>query len=119
MTEFYYYVWGLYGLAALVLFYLLWRMCRHITTPFVAPALRALFAALLLTPARVMPEQADLAPALMLALFDGMAEGWPGAWHGLKYILLAYAALLLLLLLGFGLKRALPSRKPQHRAKDS
>ena len=107
MSELYYYVWGLYGIAALGLFYLAWLMVRRIKVSTIRHALLALFAALLFTPAKIIPEQVDLTPAFMVALFDGIAEGWPGAWNGLKYILLVYLALLSILLLAHLLRAAM------------
>jgi hypothetical protein len=99
MSEFYYYVWGLYGLAALGLVYLVWLLVRRIRVSVIAHALLAFFAALLFTPARAIPEQADLTPAVVMALFDGIAQGWPGVWSGFRYILLVYLGLLAILLL--------------------
>lgn len=112
MSQFYYYVWGLYGIAALGLFYLAWLVLRHIKVAAISHALLALFMAVLFTPAKMIPEQADLTPALMVALFDGIVEGWSGVWAGLKYILLVYLGLLAILLLVYLLKAVLrPKQK--------
>ena len=97
MNEFYYYVWGLYAVAAVGLLYLGWLLFRHIRVTAVCLAFMTLLMALLLTPARIIPGQEDLTPALMIAVFDGLSGGWPGVWSGLKYILLVYVALLSLL----------------------
>lgn len=110
MSPFYYYLWGLYGLAGLGLLYLGWRFCRLIKPPVLAYALFALFAALLFTPAKVIPEQLDLTPALVVSILDALTQGWTGAWNGLKLIFLVYAGLLVLavplgLLRGKALKR--------------
>jgi hypothetical protein len=101
MSEFYYYVWGLYIVGAVGLLYLGWLLFRHIKVTAVCLAFMALLVALLLTPARLIPGQEDLTPALMITIFDGLGGGWQGAWSGLKYILLVYAALLALLLIGY------------------
>ena len=101
MSEFYYLVWGLYAVSAIALLSLGWLLLRHIKVTAVCLSAMALLVALLLTPARVIPGQEDLTPALMIALFDGLSGGWPGAWNGLKYILLVYVALLALLVLGY------------------
>jgi len=98
MSEFYYYVWAIYGVAGIGLLYLSWLLFRQIKVPALGMALMALVVALLFTPAKLVPEQVDLTPALMVAMFDGLLRGWPGVWGGLKYILLVYAGLLLLLL---------------------
>jgi len=97
MSQFYFYLWALYVVAGIGLLYLSWRLFRYIKVPEVVMALVALVAALLFTPAKLVAEQTDLTPALMLVLFDGLTLGWPGAWGGLKYILLVYTGLLLLL----------------------
>jgi len=97
MNEFYYYVWAIYGVAGIGLLYLSWLLFRHIKTSALGMAFMALVVALLFTPAKLVPEQLDLTPALMIAVFDGLALGWPGVWGGLKYILLVYAGLLLLI----------------------
>ena len=111
MSEFYYYVRSIYAVAGVGLLYLYWLMFRHIKVTVLALALLALVAAMLFTPARLIPGQEDLTPALMVALFDGIAQGWVGAWGGLKYILLVYVGLLLLLLFGYGLKVMLTPRR--------
>lgn len=97
MNEFYYYVWAIYAVAGIGLLYLSWLLSRQIKVPALGMAFMALVVALLFTPAKLVPEQMDLTPALMIALFDGLLLGWPGFWGGLKYILLVYAGLLLLL----------------------
>ena len=97
MNEFYYYVWAIYGVAGIGLLYLGWLLFRQIKVPALGMAFMALVVALLFTPAKLVPEQVDLTPAIMVAVFDGLALGWPGVWGGLKYILLVYAGLLLLL----------------------
>lgn len=97
MSQFYYYLWALYVMAGIGLLYLSWRLFRSIKVPEVVMALVALVAALLFTPAKLIAEQTDLTPALMLVVFDGLTLGWPSAWGGLKYILLVYAGLLILL----------------------
>lgn len=120
MSQFYYYVWGLYGIAALGLFYLAWLVLRHIKVSSISHALIALFAAVLFTPAKTIPEQADLTPAIMVALFDGLAQGWTGAWNGLKYILLVYLGLLAILLLVYLLKATLrPKQEPSSESEAS
>jgi len=98
MSQFYYYLWALYIVAAIGLLFLSWRLFRYIKVVEVVMALVALLAALLFTPAKLVTEQMDLTPALMLVLSDGLTLGWPGVWGGLKYILLVYAGLLLLLI---------------------
>ena len=104
MSEFYYYVWGLYAVAAVGLLCLGWLLLRHIKVTVVCLAFMALLVALLLTPARIIPGQEDLTPALMIAVLDGLSGGWSGAWNGLKYILLVYVALLALLVLGYSIR---------------
>lgn len=111
MNEFYYYVWGLYAFGAVGLLYLGWLLFRHIKVTAVCLAFMALLMALLLTPARIIPGQEDLTPALMIAVFDGLAGGWPGAWGGLKYILLVYVALLALLVLGYSIRMIFRPKK--------
>lgn len=119
MSQFYYYVWGLYGVAALGLLYPVWLVLRHIKIAVVSQAILALFLAVLFTPAKMIPEQADLTPAVMVALFDGIAEGWSGAWNGLKYIVLVYSGLLAILLLLHLLKVSLGSKKTSSPNTDS
>lgn len=119
MSQFYYYVWGLYGIAALGLFYLAWLVLRHIKVAAISHALLALFMAVLFTPAKMIPEQADLTPALMVALFDGIVEGWSGVWAGLKYILLVYLGLLAILLLVYLLKAVLRPKQKLKQAAES
>jgi len=97
MNEFYYYVWAIYAVAGIGLLYLSWLLFRHIKVPALGMAFIALVVALLFTPAKLVPEQMDLTPAIMIVVLDGLAQGWPGVWGGLKYILLVYAGLLLLL----------------------
>lgn len=119
MSEFYYYVWGLYGVAALGLLYLGWLLFRHIKMTAVCLAFMALLLAILLTPARIIPGQEDLTPALMIAVFDGLSGGWPGAWNGLKYILLVYVALLSLLVLGYSIRMAFRPKQIKNSATDN
>jgi len=119
MSEFYYYVWAIYTVAAIGLLYLSWLLFRHIKVPALSMALMALVMALLFTPAKLVPEQMDLTPALMIAMLDGLLLGWPGVWGGLKYILLAYAGLLLLLSPVYLLKAKRPpkvQKAPQKEA---
>lgn len=116
MSQFYYYVWVLYAVAAVGMLYLGWLMLRHIKIPALGSAFMALLAAMLFTPAKIIPGQEDLTPALMIALFDGIAEGWSGAWTGLKYILLVYVGLLLLLVLGYFIRAAFRPKKTQNHA---
>jgi len=104
MSQFYYYVWALYASAALGFLYLGWLMFRRIKMPAVVLALMALLTAILFTPAKIIPEQQDLTPALMIAVLDGSVAGWAGAWNGLKYILLVFVGLLLLLVLGYSIR---------------
>ena len=119
MSEFYYYVWALYTVAAVGLLYLGWLMFRNIKIPMLALAFIALLAAMLFTPARIIPGQEDLTPALMVALFDGIAGGWDGVWNGLKYILLVYVALLSLLVLGYAIKAVFRPKPTQNNATDN
>jgi len=116
MNEFYYYVWALYAVAGLGFLYLGWLVFRHIKIPALGPALMALLVALLFTPARLIPGQEDLTPALMISLFGGLAEGWSGAWNGLKYILLVYIGLLSLLVLGYSIRALFKPKRMQNTA---
>jgi hypothetical protein len=116
MSEFYYYVWGLYAVGAVGLLYLGWLLLRHIKLRVFGLALMALLVALLLTPARMIPGQEDLTPALMITLLDGLSGGWSGAWNGLKYILLVYIALLALLVLGYSIRMVFRPKKIKNNA---
>lgn len=111
MSEFYYYLWGIYALSGVGLLFLSWRLVRCFKVPALTLALVSLVAALLFTPVKMLADQADLTPALMVLILDGLTQGWPGVWSGLKYVLIVYLLLLLLLVPLYLLKVRL-SRKP-------
>lgn len=98
MTQFYYYLWAIYLVSGFGLLFLSWRLFRCFKLPEVTLALVALVAALLFTPVQLIADQSDLTPALMVLLLEGLTQGWPGVWSGLKYVLLVYAGLLVLLI---------------------
>lgn len=97
MSEFYYYLWAIYAVSGIGLLFLSWRLFRCFKVPEITLGLVALVAALLFTPVKLLADQTDLTPALVVLLLDGLVEGWPGVWGGLKYVLLVYLALLLVL----------------------
>lgn len=96
MGPFYYYLWGLYGVAALGFLFLGWRLCRCIKSPVLAFSFFALILAVLFTPVKVLPDQMDWGPALVVASLDAFTQGWSGAWSGIKFIIMVYAGLLVL-----------------------
>jgi hypothetical protein len=114
MNDFYYYVWGLYAASAVGLLYLSWLIFRHIKVPVLRLVSILLVAAMLFTPAKMISEQQDLTPALMIALFGGLAEGWPGVWHGAKYILLVYVCVLALLVFAYSIRSLSKPKESRH-----
>lgn len=116
MSEFYYYVWAVYLVGAVGVLCLSWLLFRHIKVSALGMLLMALVVALLFTPAKLVPERMDLTPALMVAVLDGLVEGWPGVWGGLKYILLVYVGLLLLLVPIYLIKAKRAPKKQKREA---
>ena len=112
-------MWTIYGVAALGILCIAWLLLRRIQVPVLGPALFALHAAILFTPAKAISEQQDFIPALMVTLFDGIADGWPGVWHGAKPILLVYLGLLLLLLIGYAVRYAVAGRAKERSANET
>ncbi len=72
MSEFNYYLWILYGFAALSLVFLAWYFLRRIRVGWLADALILLIAVSLLTPWLAVPGKIDLAPALFIFVFEAM-----------------------------------------------
>lgn len=66
-------VWLGYGLAALILWALIWLPLRRLRPLIAAPVLTVL-AALMLIPWSVAADSAALAPAWIVALFDGLIQ---------------------------------------------
>ena len=71
------------GAAGALLIYLAWLLARHWRAAWVALAV-LLSAALLLTPAHPTPELSTFAPALIVAIFEGLIHGPEAARHAIK-----------------------------------
>ena len=95
LTAIYIYV----GSAIALLIYLTWVLSRYWRKAWVALVV-LISAALLLTPAHPDAEISTFAPALIVAVFEGLINGPEAAEHAIKPLsyLLAFALLLSLLL---------------------
>ena len=74
------------GAASALLLYLAWILNRHWRSAWVALAL-LVCAALLFTPAYVSPNVPTMAPALIVAVFEGLINGPDAARHAIKPLL--------------------------------
>ena len=111
MSEFYYYLWAVYAVSAIGLLFLSWRLFRCFNVPLLTLGLVALVAALLFTPIKLVEAQMDLTPALVVLLLDGVVLGWPAVWDALKYVLMVYLGLLLILIPLYVIKVKLSAKK--------
>ena len=111
MSEFYYYLWAVYAVSAIGLLFLSWRLFRCFNVPLLTLGLVALVAALLFTPIKLVEAQMDLTPALVVLLLDGVVLGWPAVWDALKYVLMVYLGLLLLLIPLYFIKVKLSAKR--------
>ena len=98
-------IYSYLGAASVLLIYLAWILSRYWRAAWVVFAV-LLCAALLLTPAYPDPGVTTMAPALVVAVFEGLINGPEAAQHAIKP--LAYMsglALIVALLLGLTLSR--------------
>ncbi len=75
------------GAASLFLLYLTWVLSRYWRAPWVALAV-LVCAALLLTPAYPDAQISTMAPALVVAVFEGLINGPEAARHAIRPLLL-------------------------------
>jgi len=88
------------GAASALLIYLAWILNRHWRGAWVALTV-LLCAALLLTPAYPDAQVTTMAPALVVAVFEGLINGPEAAQHAIKpLVYMAGLALLIAILLG-------------------
>ena len=90
----YYLIWAVYLLAAAVFMAVFWHMTRFPRARWLAYFLRAILAAIILTPWYAHPEQTVLAPALMVAMLDAITSGGAAAGRALVPLVLALLAVL-------------------------
>lgn len=98
MEGFYYLSWAVYLLSAVLIAVGFWRLVRHINRPLQRNLLLGLVLAVLLTPCEVVPHQEALAPALFVAVLDGLSQETRDVWRGVLPILSTYGIIIVLLL---------------------
>jgi hypothetical protein len=114
------------GAALVLIAYVGWWLGRHWRASWVALVM-LLLAALLLTPAYPKAGVHTMAPALIVAAFQVMTTGVPGAMHALRpLVFMSGGAVIIALLLGMTVLRrrkvktartARPEQRPDPRAK--
>lgn len=105
------------GAAGVALLLLLWWLRRR---PALAALLVLLAAALLLTPAYPRDGVTTLAPALIVALFQFLTEGYEAAWHALRPLaFMSSLAVVLALLLRLSVFRRRAAVAPESAAPKS
>ena len=92
----YFLIWSAYLLAAAVFYGIFWRFTRLKTARRTFYVMRALLAAIILTPWYVNPQESVLAPALMVVLMDAITLGGSEAVRALVPLSLAIIISLLL-----------------------
>ncbi len=99
MEGFYSFLWATYLLSAGLIALGFWRLIRRLKIQLQRDLLLGLLLVTLLTPWTVVPDKADLAPALFIAVLDGVAQGAQSLWRGTLPILLVYGLVVVLLLI--------------------
>lgn len=97
MEGFYYFLWAVYLLSAVLIAVGFWRLMRHINRPLQRNLLLGLVLAVLLTPCEVVPHQSDLAPALFIAVLNGLSQETQDFWRCVLPILSSYGVIVVLL----------------------
>lgn len=92
----YWLIWSAYLLAAAVFYGIFWQLTRSKIARWAAYAMRALLAAIILTPWYANPQEAVMAPALMVVLMDAITLEGSAAMRALVPLILAIIISLLL-----------------------
>ncbi len=90
----YYLVWIVYLLAGGVFYSIFWYFTAFPRARWLAYFLRAIMAAIIVTPWYANSEQTVLAPALMVAMLDAITSGGGSAARALVPLILALLAVL-------------------------
>lgn len=85
----YWLIWSAYLLAAAVFYGIFWQLTRFRTARWAAYVMRALLAAIILTPWYANPQETVLAPALMVVLMDAITLDGSEAMRALVPLSLA------------------------------
>ena len=94
----YWVIWSIYLLAAAIFYGIFWRLTRFRKARWAAYVMRGLLAAIILTPWYANPQEAVLAPALMVVLMDAITLDGSEAVRALVPLSLAIIISLLLAL---------------------
>ncbi|MGK0500883.1 MAG: hypothetical protein ACJAYG_002537 [Oceanicoccus sp.] len=100
MTSDYYQTWAIYWGAVVVAVFLFWLLLRKFKRPTLTYSLLIMLLALLLTPAAPEAERGYWVPAYMVALMEGLNEGFEAAMPYLWPVIFMMVLLPCLLFIG-------------------
>lgn len=115
-TKAYMWGWFAYLLGSVGVLFVFWYITRPLTRWLKLP-LRALAAALLLTPWSVSPQLSQWAPAWVVSLFDGFAQQGMSLWRAGGPLLAMLAVALLVAFAELWRQKRKGSRQPIYRHK--